>query len=174
MDNKEEKFDSLFRHAYPKLFCYACGIVGDRNDAMDIVGDVFCDLWDRIDHTDMGDNIQSFLYRAVFTHAVNLLKHRGVRDSRLTDIADVNDIRCRYIESNMPSPHKILENSELQHQLDIAIGELPTKCRQVFTMSYVRGMKNADIATNMQTSLRTVEAHMYNALKHLRKRLAHV
>jgi len=51
---------------------------------------------------------------------------------------------------------------------------LPEKCRRVFRLSYIDGKKNAEIADEMQTSLRTVEAHMYNALKYLRKRLDHL
>ena len=41
-------------------------------------------------------------------------------------------------------------------------------------MSYIDGMRNSEIATQLGISVKTVEAHMYKALKSLRERLAQV
>lgn len=46
-----------------------------------------------------------------------------------------------------------------------AINELPDKCKEVFKLSYLHDMKNKEIADTLGISLRTVEAHMYKALK---------
>ena len=44
----------------------------------------------------------------------------------------------------------------------------------VFKLSYLHDMKNKEIADTLGISLRTVEAHMYKALKFLRERLSHL
>lgn len=44
----------------------------------------------------------------------------------------------------------------------------------VFKLSYLHDMKNKDIAETMGISLRTVEAHMYKALKVLREKLGYL
>ena len=44
----------------------------------------------------------------------------------------------------------------------------------VFKLSYLHDMKNKEIAETMGISLRTVEAHMYKALKFLRERLGYL
>lgn len=54
------------------------------------------------------------------------------------------------------------------------LDELPEKCREVFILSYLHDMKNAEIAQVLGISQRTVEAHMYKALKYLRERLSHL
>ena len=56
------------------------------------------------------------------------------------------------------------------------INELPDKCKEVFKLSYLHEMKNKEIADVLGISLRTVEAHMYKALKFffLRERLSHL
>ena len=64
-----------------------------------------------------------------------------------------------------------IENQELRAELHCAINELHAKCQEVFKLSYLHDMKNKDIADVMGISLRTVEAHMYKALKFLRDRL---
>ena len=58
------------------LFFYATRLVGEE-EAEDVVQDVFVELWKRKDHIEIGDQIQAFLYRAVYTRALNVLKHRS-------------------------------------------------------------------------------------------------
>ena len=60
---------------------------------------------------------------------------------------------------------------ELRHKLDTAIEQLPAKGREAFTLSYLHDMKNKEIAQAMNISVRTVDAHIYNALKQLRAKL---
>lgn len=64
-----------------------------------------------------------------------------------------------------------MENMELRRKINQAIGELPDKCREIFVLSYLKDMKNSEIALMMNVSVRTVEAHIYKALKSLRARL---
>lgn len=69
---------------------------------------------------------------------------------------------------------KKIENQELRQEIFGAINELPDKCKEVFKLSYLHDMKNKEIADTLGISLRTVEAHMYKALKFLRERLSHL
>ena len=69
---------------------------------------------------------------------------------------------------------KRIEDRELRKHIISAIDELPEKCKLVFKLSYLHNMKNKDIAETMGISLRTVEAHMYKALKFLRERLGYM
>ena len=69
---------------------------------------------------------------------------------------------------------KRIEDAELRRKLSDAINELPDKCRMVFKLSYLHDMKNKEIADTMGVSLRTVEAHMYKALKLLRDKLGYL
>jgi len=49
---------------------------------------------------------------------------------------------------------------------------LPDKCRQIFRMSRVEGLKNDEIAGKFNISKRTVETQISKALKTLRLELA--
>ena len=69
---------------------------------------------------------------------------------------------------------KKIENQELRQEIFGAINELPDKCKEVFKLSYLHDMKNKEIADTLGISFRTVEAHMYKALKFLRERLSHL
>ena len=67
-----------------------------------------------------------------------------------------------------------VESCEIGEKLREAIDELPDKCRQVFILSYINGLKNKDIAEAMNISVRTVEAQVYKALHTLRDKLRYL
>ena len=78
----EKTYKALFRRYYPGLLFYAARLVGEA-DAEDIVQDVFVEIWRRQDTVELGDQIQSFLYRSVYTKSLNLLKHRRWRKTTM-------------------------------------------------------------------------------------------
>lgn len=61
--------------------------------------------------------------------------------------------------------------SELQEKIKKAIDLLPEKCRKIFIMSRMRGLKNEEIAAELNLSKRTVETQISKALKVLRVEL---
>ena len=136
--------------------------------------DVFVELWKRKDHIEIGDQIQAFLYRAVYTRALNVLKHRNVEDGYCAAMEEINQRRAEFYQPDNNEVIRRIEDKELRKEIHDAINELPDKCKEVFKLSYLHDMKNKEIADTLGISLRTVEAHMYKALKFLRERLSHL
>ena len=170
----EDEFDivyrQLFRKYYANLLFYAARMVGEE-DAEDVVQEVFVELWHRRDSVTVGEQIQAFLYRAVYTRALNLLKHRDIKNSYEAAMQEVYNKRALFYQPDDNDVLKRIEDRELRKHIVSAIDELPEKCKLVFKLSYLHNMKNKDIAEAMDVSLRTVEAHMYKALRFLRSRL---
>ena len=65
-ENFDLTYKALFRRYYPSLIFYATRLVGEE-EAEDVVQDVFVELWKRKDSIEIGEQIQAFLYRAVYT-----------------------------------------------------------------------------------------------------------
>lgn len=173
----EENFDltykALFRRYYANLLFYATRIVGE-DEAEDVVQDVFVELWRRKETMKVGEQIQAFLYRAVYTRALNVLKHRDIVNSYEAVALEIHKKRIEFYQPDSNDVVKRIEDGELRRKLSEAINELPYKCRMVFRLSYLHDMKNKEIAETMGISLRTVEAHMYKALKLLRDKLGYL
>ena len=169
----EEKYRTLFRRYYSGLSFYAARLVGE-DDAEDIVQDVFLDIWKRKDDIELGEQAQSLLYRSVYTRAINLINHRTIVNNYNTEEAELMKKKTEYYQPDQSDVIKRIENRELRVEIHQAINELPDKCKEVFKLSYLYNMKNKEIADALNISLRTVEAHMYKALRILRGRLSHL
>ena len=152
---------------------YATRLVG-AEEAEDVVQDVFVELWRRRDSVVIGEQILAFLYRSVYTKAINLLKHQAIENNYSTAMAEIYERKLRYYQPDHAEVIRKIEDQELRQEIYGAINELPDKCREVFKLSYLHEMKNKEIADTLGISLRTVEAHMYKALKFLRERLSHL
>ena len=87
---------------------------------------------------------------------------------------EIHKKRVEFYQPDSNDVVKRIEDAELRRKLSDAINELPDKCRMVFKLSYLHDMKNKEIADTMGVSLRTVEAHMYKALKLLRDKLGYL
>ncbi len=60
---------------------------------------------------------------------------------------------------------------EVEKQIYHAIDNLPERCREIFVMSKLKGMKYREIAESLGISQNTVEGQMAIALKKLREEL---
>lgn len=166
----EQRYRALFCRYYTPLLFYATRLVGEI-EAEDVVQEVFVELWHRRREVEMGEGIQAFLYKAVYTRAINMLKHREVADAYARTMQEISLLRAAFYLREENEVIKRIENEELRKVLAEAINELPEKCKVVFKLSYLHRMKNREIAEVMNISQRTVEAHIYKALRLLRDRL---
>lgn len=171
--NFETIYYGLFKQHYSELLFYATRLVGE-DDAEDIVQDVFVELWNNKSKIDFDDHIKSFLYKSVYTRSINFLKHKSVVDSYTSEEKEFFAQKIAYYNYENSEVMARLENMELKKEILSAINDLPDQSRKVFKMSYLYEMKNKEIADILGISLRTVEAHMYKALKILRVKLSHL
>ena len=70
----------------------------------------------------------------------------------------------------MEQDHLVAE--ELKTKIEEATNELPEKCREIFLKNRHEHMKYQEIADELNISIKTVEAQMSKALKHMREKLA--
>lgn len=167
-----ETFRQLFETHYAQLRSHARRFVDTDDEADDVVEDVFVELWQNRERIDFGPNILSYLYRATSARALNLLRHKGVAAVRIDLLESINEARLDYLSTTDDTP--AIERRELHGSIETAISALPEKCREVFKLSYLHGLRNQDIADVMNVSVRTVEAHMYKALHILREKLRYL
>lgn len=165
-------FNQLYEAYFNRLIFHALRFVDDRAEAEDIVADVFADLWFRLPTLDTDGGLVSYLYRAVSTRSLNVLRHRNIAAVRIELLETINEKRLEFIDRT--NLEDTINAHEIETGIREALSELPEKCREVFILSYINGLKNKEIAEAMDISVRTVEAHVYKALRIMRDRLKYL
>ena len=160
----EGAYDSVFRTWYPVLVRVAGALLHDTDAAEEVAQDVMHELWRRRHLMDADVSLRAYLLRSIRNRSLNHLRHLRVR--RETE-PQVEESYSAPIAADQPIVAK-----ELQEAVQKALDELPPRCREVFDLSRVHGLKYAEIAEALDISQKTVEAQMGKALKHLRERLA--
>lgn len=160
-----EGFDLLFRRYYKPLCSHAMRFLYAKDQAQDIVADVFLSFWKNQVHTYLTSPYRSYLFAAVRKRAISQLQEDRPEslDSSMamgTDVLPYGDFE---------DPQQILQYTELYLQIEAKISQLPPQCQRVFLLSRVEGLKHREIADELHISLKTVEAHLTKALTQLYK-----
>lgn len=93
----DDTYKAVFRQCYPKLLFYATRLVGTE-EAEDVVQDVFVELWRRRDSVVIGEQILAFLYRSVYTKAINLLKHQVIENNYSAAMIEIYERKLQYYQ----------------------------------------------------------------------------
>ena len=95
----EKDFRTYFRDLYPQLARYAARLLGD-SDVDDVLQGSFLELWNR--RTDILEpaHVKSFVYRSVYTHALNVIKHRQVVRKYSDAVIEMENRRLDSLDPN--------------------------------------------------------------------------
>ena len=160
----EEAFDAIFRTWYAPLVRLADALVRDQAVAEEVVQDVMLELWRRREQLTPDGSPQAYLFQATRNRALNHLRHLQVQRRAQPHVLD-----HMARESTAPVA---AEADEMDAAVRRAIDELTPRCREVFELSRVQGLRYAEIAATLGISVKAVEAQMTRALRTLRERLA--
>jgi RNA polymerase sigma-70 factor (ECF subfamily) len=137
----------------------------DLATAEDLVQDVFMQIWVAREISYINESLQSYLFRAVRNRCINYLEHLKVKASY--EAHEMIELRIREAKF-FQSPEQLLIRQEQLNRVRREIEKLPERSRKVFKMAYDDDKKAAEIAKELQLSVRTVETQLYKALKTLR------
>lgn len=160
-----QAFEYLFKTYYPRLRGYAVRFVEDEETARDIIQECFMRFWEKREMLS-AVSVTSLLFAMVRNGCLNYLKHLSIVEKHQIEyLATIDgEERLYHTDFSLDTEHKLLY-AELQEQINIVIGQLPERSREVFLMSRFKGLKNREIADKLQISTTAVEKHISKALK---------
>jgi len=164
-ESDREAFRLLFEKYQPILFRNVLHSLRDVDTTHDIVQETFLRIWQRRLSLQPHLSFLAFLFRISSNLVRDYIKHQRVRN-RL-------DVQVQEFYSQAG------DNPEVSAQLrmfedklsDVVRMKLPHKCRQVFLLSRMEEMSNAEISAHLGVSVKTVENQITRALKILRRHL---
>lgn len=157
-------FEDLFNTYYCPLLAFANKYTNDRQASEDIVQDVFMALWIKRGSIDFSVPVKAYLYKATYNKSINYLNslqaNLNIDEENIKLQLQQKIISCDLDES--------LLIKELSEEIIFCVDKLPEQCRKVFLLSRGKGLKNKEIALQLNISEKTVEGHISKALAELR------
>lgn len=154
-------YTEIFERYSRIMYVYAKNLVRDKDEAEDLVQDVFTSLWDKSSNLDLTGPLSSYLYSAVRYRFINLVAKKRVR-------SDYAQTLQTLIDEGDYSTDSYVNEKELISLIEKEIAKLPEKMRNVFELSRNFGLSHNQIARQLNLSEKTVKNHINHALKVLR------
>ncbi len=158
--NRKEKFKESFQKHYARLCCMAYSYVADEEDAEDIVQELFINIWEKEKDLLPDKEFAAYITVAVRNSCLTFLRKRQNGPVSIEDYST--------IASAVPDDSHDAESVSPEDLLQAALATLPVKCREIFLMAKLKGMRYREIANGLGISEKTVENQMSKAIKMLR------
>ena len=163
----QKALELLFSIYFPRLNDFSRNVVKDDGISQDIVQEVFVKVWEKRAEIE-SLNIEAFLFRLVRNRCIDYIKHLKVVNNRLQKIHIASKYEELYrIDSVGNEPYVLIEQ-ELKMKIEKTIQDLPDRCREVFILSRMNGLKNKEIAEKLDINIKNVERHLNRALQSFR------
>ena len=164
----ELALDELMRRKGGPLLHMATNMVGDREDARDIVQIAFLRIWDSRHRYDRRFSPNTWIYRIVSNLAIDHLRSRA---SRLRSLEGFQ-LQHEHLSGEVSS--RQLENlteREVRAVFQELASTLSDKQRAVFVLREMEGLKGREIARILGIRPSTVRNHLFNSRRQLREEL---
>lgn len=162
--DSRKAFSLIYERYSEPLYLHIRRRLGNREDARDLLQDLFVSLWLNRHSLEPNTNLSAYLFTAAKYKVINFVAHLKVKDKVLGEIihepsltADITDHRTR---------------ERLLHVfIEREISQLPEKMQVIFRMSRQEHLTHKEIADVLQISETTVKKQVSNAIKVLRPKL---
>lgn len=163
--NREAYLD-LFRRYKKKLFLYIYQMTRDKDEAEDILQNVFTKTYKNIQNFDLSRKFSSWIYRIAHNEAVNYLKRKSKRYTVSWD-----DVKTSKDKLDTASNEQPLEDSWLQKEITEeirgAIKKLPEQYQRILDMRYFQEYSYDQISKILDKPVNTVGTLINRAKKKL-------
>jgi len=156
-------FETLVTRYMRRAFAVAYRLMGQKEDAEDLVQETYMAVLQRIGTFEPGRPFAPWFFRILVNRGLNARKARSLR--AVDQIPDGT-------AAHGPTPEREAERTELRERLRRAMDALPERQRVIVELFELEGFGGPEIAEILEISDGTVRWHLHEARKTLKKALA--
>lgn len=167
-DYMDERLLKRFVESYSNdLLYYAQYLVRSREEAEEVVSDVFFEVWQNRDTINEIKNIKAWLLTITHNKAVSCLRKKEHSNSSVS----WDEMGDNVLPANLQTPDEQLISREEMERINAIINNLPPRCRQVFILAKIEKLLYKEIAEILGISVKTINIHVAKALELISKAL---
>lgn len=156
-------FDALVRTYLRPAFSVAYRVMGQREDAEDLVQDAFTLAFERLHTLDTTRPFRAWFFRILVNRGIDLRRARTLRHT---------DPLPSHAQATTSSPEAAAAGAEWRQRLLAAMGDLSDVPRLIVTLADGEGMTSREIGEMLDLPAGTVRWHLSQARRTLRAALA--
>jgi RNA polymerase sigma-70 factor (family 1) len=154
-------FREIYLRNWKALYAEAYKRLKDKDQAEEIVQDLFATLWNKRSTIQVNESLAGYLYSSIGYRVIDYYRRELIRQKHR------QALKVTYTEADYSTENNIMVK-DLEYSINMAVGQLPDKCRSVYELSRVSHKSNKEIAEHLGISEKTVENHLTRALRKLR------
>jgi RNA polymerase sigma-70 factor (ECF subfamily) len=158
-------FDAIYNKYCHKLHEFVLAYLKRKEDAEEIVQEVFIKIWNSRSKIDIYASFESFLFTIAYNATISLLRKKlSEAKSReyLKSLQQI-DVAEQVIDE--------IKYDELNQKVQSLLNQLTPRQRQVFRLSREEGLTHKEIARELRISESTVNNHLVTTLKYLKSHI---
>lgn len=156
-------FTSIYQSYAPALVGFVASKLSSREEARDIIHDIFTSLWDASEKLDVKTGtLQSFLFAAAHYRVIDHIRKHVTRKAYAEMLGQLSDM---IIFENGEAE---IVSKDLHNNMEQAVEKLPLRVKQIYRLSRDRHLAIREIAFKLGLSEQTVKNQLSTALHHLR------
>jgi RNA polymerase sigma factor (sigma-70 family) len=175
MADEDEQISEAINRDQSRLRNFIRKRVADRDDAEDVLQDVFYELVEAYRMMKPVEQVTAWLFRVARNRIIDLFR-RKTREALRTEPATFTDDGERLqLEDLLPSPDAgpdaVYARNLLLEELGEALDELPDEQREAFVAHELMGYSFKELAAQTGVSLNALLSRKHYAVRYLRERL---
>lgn len=163
-ESDHRAYEFLYRRYFRLLFTHAYKKLRDKEQAKDVIQELFANLWLKREVVNFSTSISGYLFTAVNNKVIDHFLHKGVAEKYVSSFANFLNAGPNHAD------HRIREK-QLADLIENEIKQLPSKMRDVFELSRKDHLTHKQIAEKLGISEKTVDRQISNALYRLKTKL---
>jgi len=148
-------------------FRLAFRMLGDEDEARDVVQDSFIRIWEKFDTYNENEKFTSWMYKIVKNRAIDSL-----RATKRRPTVSIEKLIPVIREAGENNAHSILENREAGELIRLITTGLPDKQQLIFSLRDLQGLSPEEVGEITGMSESSIKSNLYHARKAIRNKLS--
>ena len=163
----QEALKEIFDKYHEKVYRIAYGVVRQREEALDVVQEVFIKLFRSIKNFKGRSHFYTYLYRMVMNAAID--HKRKVGRQFMSSLDEEGSFEPS--EEAEKGPERVLLQKELEERVKLAMDKLPDEQKAALIYRDVEGLSYQEMAEAMGCSVGTVMSRLHYGRKRMQESL---
>jgi len=158
-------FFYIYERYFKRLYGFVLKFIKQKEDAEEIVQEVFVKIWESRNKIDAYSSFESFLFTVAYNASLNRLRKKTNETKYIEHLKSLQQI------NNSPDLIDEIYFNELTSRVQSLLNELTPRQKEIFLMSREKGISHDEIAEKLDISVNTVKKHMANTLAFLKSHI---